>query len=75
VTRFARTSAEDLHKLLAEGGIETRRIAVTAVERDLARLPATDHARAGALLLPVSPALPPAHRDRVLEAIFDYAIG
>jgi dTDP-4-amino-4,6-dideoxygalactose transaminase len=75
VTRFARTSAEDLHKLLAEGGIETRRIAVTAVERDLARLPATDHARAGALLLPVSPALLPAHRDRVLEAIFDYAIG
>ncbi len=75
VTRFARTSADDLHKLLGEAGIETRRIAVAAVERDLARLPATDHARAGALLLPVSPSLRPADRDRVLEAIFDYAIG
>ncbi len=74
-TRFARTSSEDLHKLLTEGGIETRRIAVAAVERDLARLPATDHARAGALLLPVSSSLRPADRDRVLEAIFDYAIG
>jgi dTDP-4-amino-4,6-dideoxygalactose transaminase len=75
VTRFARTSAEDLHKLLGEVGVETRRIGVPLAERDLVRLPATEQLRATSLLLPVEQGLGEPELDRVLEAIFDYAIG
>jgi dTDP-4-amino-4,6-dideoxygalactose transaminase len=75
LTRFARTSADDLGKLLGDSGIETRRIQVPAPERELARLPATELARASGLLLPVEQGLGPADRDRLLDAIFDYAIG
>jgi len=67
--------ADDLGKLLADSGIETRRIQVPAPERELARLPATEQARATGLLLPVEHGLTPADRDRLLDAIFDYAIG
>jgi dTDP-4-amino-4,6-dideoxygalactose transaminase len=75
VTRFARTSPEDLHKLLTELGIESRRIAVSLPERELARLPATEAARSQSLLLPVEAGLTATQLDHVLEAIFDYAIG
>ncbi len=75
LTRFARTSADDLGKLLAEAGVETRRIQVPAPERELARLPATELARASGLLLPVEHGLGPDDRERLLDAIFDYAIG
>ena len=75
VTRFARASAEDLHKLLAEAGIETRRIVPAASGRELGELPVTDQARASSLLLPVHGDLHRAQIDRVLDALFDYAIG
>jgi dTDP-4-amino-4,6-dideoxygalactose transaminase len=75
VTRFARTTAEDLHKLLTESGIECRRIALALSERELAHLSATDAVRAHGLLLPVEAGLSDSQCERVLEAIFDYAIG
>ncbi|MFQ5696676.1 MAG: aminotransferase class V-fold PLP-dependent enzyme [Myxococcota bacterium] len=75
LTRFARTSAEDLSKLLLDSGIETRRIAVPLAERDLARLPAAESICASGLLLPVELDRGVEQRERVLEAIFDYAIG
>ena len=75
VTRFARTCADDLSKLLAEGHIETRRLLVPLRERDLAALPGTDNARANGLLLPVDGTLSNQQKDRLLDAIFGYAIG
>jgi dTDP-4-amino-4,6-dideoxygalactose transaminase len=75
LTRFARAAAEDLTKLLAEGGIETRRLRLPLSERDLAALPAAEHARATGLLLPVDEALTDSQRDRVMDEIFSYAIG
>jgi dTDP-4-amino-4,6-dideoxygalactose transaminase len=75
VTRFARASAEDLTKLLVESGIEARRIRMHCAERDLAGLPVAEGVRSTGLLLPISHALAPAQIERVLEAIFDYAIG
>jgi dTDP-4-amino-4,6-dideoxygalactose transaminase len=75
VTRFARTSPEDLYKLLTESGIECRRIAVNLSERELAHLAATDAVRSHSLLLPVEAGLTETQCERVLDAIFDYAIG
>ncbi len=75
LTRFARTAADDLSKLLAESGIETRRLRLPLAERELASLPAAEHARATGILLPVDESLTDSQRDRVLDEIFGYAIG
>jgi len=75
LTRFARTSADDLAKLLAESGVETRRLRLPLTERELASLPAAEHARATGLLLPVDESLTDSQRDRVLDEIFGFAIG
>ncbi len=73
--RFARTSADDLHKLLLDGGIETRRLHPPLADRDLAALPCSDSALATGLLLPIEPPLGEARREHLLDAIFGYAIG
>jgi dTDP-4-amino-4,6-dideoxygalactose transaminase len=73
LTRFARTTADDLHKLLGECGIETRRLELPLRDRDLASLPGAEGARASGLLLPVDAS--PGDQERVLDAIFGYAIG
>ncbi len=75
VTRHARASAEDLNKLLAEAGIETRRLVSAVGGRELGELPAVDQARASSLLLPVHRALGEAQLDHVLDTLFGYAIG
>ncbi len=75
LTRFARTSADDLHKLLLDGGIETRRLRLPVAERELAVLPATDGAIATGLLLPIEFDLEDIQQERLLDAIFGYAIG
>jgi dTDP-4-amino-4,6-dideoxygalactose transaminase len=75
LTRFARAAADDLAKLLAEGGIETRRLRLPLAERELASLPAAEHARATGILLPVDESLTDSQRDRVMDEIFGYAIG
>jgi perosamine synthetase len=75
LTRYARTTADDLHKLLAESGFETRRLQLPVRERDLAGLPTTEAARASGLLLPVDECLDVADQERLLDAIFGYAIG
>jgi dTDP-4-amino-4,6-dideoxygalactose transaminase len=75
LTRFARAASDDLAKLLADGGIETRRLRLPLAERDLASLPATEHARATGILLPVDESLTDSQRDRVMDEIFGYAIG
>jgi dTDP-4-amino-4,6-dideoxygalactose transaminase len=75
LTRFARTTAEDLSKLLRESGLENRRMIVPASERELAKLPCTEESRETSVLLPIHRALSPEHRERTLDAIFDYAIG
>jgi dTDP-4-amino-4,6-dideoxygalactose transaminase len=75
LTRFARTAADDLSKLLAESGIETRRLRLPLSDRELAGLPATEHARATGLLLPADESLTDSQRDRVLDEIFGFAIG
>ena len=75
LTRFARTSADDLHKLLLDGGIETRRLCLPLPERELAVLPAADSAVATGLLLPIDSDLAEPQRERLLDAIFGYAIG
>ncbi len=75
LTRYSRTSADDLHKLLSESGIETRRVAVPIGDRELVRLPQTDRIRVGGLLLPVEQGITAEARERVLDVIFDYAIG
>ena len=75
LTRFARTTADDLHKLLAECGIETRRLDLPLRDRDLAGLPTAEGARASGLLLPVDAHVTAEDQERVLDAIFGYAIG
>lgn len=75
VTSFARTSAEDLARLLAESGIETRTIAAVGSDRELSEVPLSERIRASTLLLPVSSALDEKLQGVVLDAIFDYAIG
>jgi len=75
LTRFARAAADDLAKLLADAGIEARRLRLPLAERDLASLPAAEHARATGLLLPVDESLTDSQRDRVMDEIFGYAIG
>jgi len=75
LTRFARTTAEDLSKLLVESGIETRRLRLPLEDRELATLPAAEHARGTGILLPVDESLTDSQRDRVLDEIFGYAIG
>ncbi|HTO09625.1 MAG TPA: DegT/DnrJ/EryC1/StrS family aminotransferase [Myxococcota bacterium] len=75
LTRFARAAADDLGKLLAEAGIETRRLRLPLGERELASLPAAEHARATGLLLPADESLTDSQRDRVMDEIFGYAIG
>ena len=75
LSRFARTGADDLAKLLTESGIETRRLRLPLTERELASLPAAEHARATGLLLPIDESLTDSQRDRVLDEIFGYAIG
>jgi perosamine synthetase len=75
LTRFARAAADDLAKLLAESGIETRRLRLPLGDRELASLPAAEHARATGLLLPADESLTDSQRDRVMDEIFGYAIG
>jgi len=75
ITSFSRTSAEDLSRLLAECGVETRLIASVGSDRELTEVPLSERIRASTLLLPVSGALTDEMRDMVLDAIFDYAIG
>ena len=75
LTRFARSTADDLSKLLTESGIETRRLHVPLSERELASLPAAEHARATGILLPIDEALGDSQRDRVLDEIFGFCIG
>jgi dTDP-4-amino-4,6-dideoxygalactose transaminase len=75
LTRFARSTAEDLHKLLRESGVETPRLAARASERELVRLPVTEEVHASSILLPIRPDLSDAERERTLDAIFDFAIG
>ncbi len=75
LTRFARTSADDMSKLMAEAGIETRRLLVPLRERELAALPATESVRSNGLLLPIDGEFQDVQTDRLLDAIFGYAIG
>ncbi len=75
LTRFARVSADDLHKLLGDSGIETCRIALPLSERELVRLPATEALQSHTILIPVGPSLTREHRSRILDAIFDFAVG
>ena len=75
LTRFSRASAEDLHKLMAESGIETRMIQISGDAAALAELPVADRVRGAALLLPCHARLDPEAIDAVLDALFGYAIG
>jgi dTDP-4-amino-4,6-dideoxygalactose transaminase len=75
VTRYSRTTADDLEKLLAENGIEVRRLAPPLRERDLARLGVAENAITSAVLLPVDRHLRETQLDHVLDALFSYAIG
>ncbi len=75
ITRFARTTADDLQKLLSEAGIESRRIGLPLVERDLIRLPTTEAVRSDGILLPVEQGLTEVELNRVLDTIYDFAIG
>ena len=75
LTRFARTTADDLHKLLVEAGIETRRLVLPACDRELIELPTSEQARASSVLLPVHPGIHTAQIDYALDTIFGYAIG
>jgi dTDP-4-amino-4,6-dideoxygalactose transaminase len=75
MTPFSRTNADDLAKLLADTGIETRQVAPLYSETFMTEIPIAERARAATLLLPVSSALTEEMRELVLDAIFDYAIG
>jgi dTDP-4-amino-4,6-dideoxygalactose transaminase len=75
LSRFARTTADDLHKLLVEAGIETRRLVLPACDRELIELPTSEQARASSVLLPVHPGIGAAQIDYALDTIFGYAIG
>jgi dTDP-4-amino-4,6-dideoxygalactose transaminase len=75
LTRFSRTSANDLHKLMAESGIETRMIQLGVEAAALAELAVADRVHSDALLLPCHAQLDAAAIDSVLDALFGYAIG
>ena len=75
LTRFARTSADDLHRLLLEGGVETRRLSLPARERDLADLPVAESARHNTIVLPAHSGLSEEDLQLLLDLLFDYAIG
>ena len=79
LTRFSRTSASDLRKLMAESGIETRALEFGLEAATLAELPVAEQLGSHALLLPCHPQLDPeldaTEIDSVLDAIFGYAIG
>jgi dTDP-4-amino-4,6-dideoxygalactose transaminase len=75
LTHFARSSPEDLRKLLEESGIEVRRIHLPLVDREIADLPALDDLCAHSLLLPIHSELEEVDLQTVLDAIFDYAVG
>jgi len=75
VRRFSRASADDLHKLMGETGIETRLLQLPLGTREVAELPGAERIRTETLLLPCDGLLGLAEQDRVLDALFDYAIG
>ena len=75
ITRFSRTSADDLHKLLRDFGIETRRLSLPLRDRELSRLPLTDLTACSTLLLPVGSHLSEHQREHMLDALYSYAIG
>jgi len=75
LTRFSRTSAEDLHKLMAQSGIETRMLQLPADSHAIAELPVAEQVRSHALLLPCGPVLASDEVEAVLDALFGYAIG
>ncbi|MBW2414788.1 MAG: DegT/DnrJ/EryC1/StrS family aminotransferase [Deltaproteobacteria bacterium] len=75
LTRFSRTSAEDLHKLMAQSGIETRMLHLRADSHAIAELPVAEHVRSHALMLPCHPALKADEVEAILDALFGYAIG
>ncbi len=75
VTSFARTCAEDLCRLLAECGIDTRMIAPVGSDRELSDVPLSERIRCSTVLLPVGRHVNDEIRGQVLDAIFDYAIG
>jgi len=75
LTRFARTSADDLQRLLLEGGVESQRPAMPARERDLADLPVAESARHNTIVLPAHSELSEDDLQLVLDLLFDYAIG
>ena len=75
LTRFSRTLADDMYKLLSESGVETRRLSIPLSERELARLPVAEAAASSGLLLPVEMPLTEAQRDHILDSLFSYAIG
>jgi len=75
VTSYARTSADDLHKLLRESGIETRRMARLTHDRELCEIPVAERVCSSALLLPIDLPLEGQLREQLLDTIFDYAIG
>lgn len=75
VTSYARTSADDLHKLLREAGIETRRLARLTHDRELCEIPVAERVCSSALLLPIDLPLDGPLREQLLDTIFDYAIG
>jgi dTDP-3-amino-3,4,6-trideoxy-alpha-D-glucose transaminase len=75
VTRYARTTADDLQKLLGENGVESRRLRLPLRDRDMARLPVADAAVSSSVLLPVEDNISEAQQEHVLDALFSYAIG
>ena len=75
ITPFSRTNADDLAKLLAETGIETRQLSPLCSETFMTEIPIAERARASTILLPVGSGLTVQMRELVLDAIFDYAIG
>lgn len=75
LTRFSRTSADDLHKLLGEAGIESRRLVLPLSDRELIDLPITEQALVSSILLPVAAGTTSTEIDYVLDTVFGYAIG
>ena len=75
ITRFSRTTATDLNKLMNENGIETRLVCLPLTQRELADLPVAEQARAQAILLPIGSHLSERELDLVLDGLFGFAIG
>ncbi|MFQ5513535.1 MAG: DegT/DnrJ/EryC1/StrS family aminotransferase [Myxococcota bacterium] len=75
VTRHSRTGPEDLCKLLAESGIETRSLRLPLRERDLATLPVADSAAVSGIFLPVGSHVDDLQREHVLDTLYSYGIG